>query len=145
MSDRTQTVHRPLRLSLAGLAVAGAALAVTAAILTFTTDGEVRDGIVYTVVAGGLSLVAIAVARSVRWVVAVTLVVCAGQIGAVIGLVLELVYGVAPFKAAQLRRLGFAPTVGVGINLLYSTVAFGLFCWFARRWLRGRHRRLPRS
>jgi hypothetical protein len=61
------------------------------------------------VVAAGLSLVAIGVARSVRWVVAVTLVVCAGQIGAAIGIVLELVYGVAPFKAAQLRRLGFDP------------------------------------
>ncbi len=65
-----------------------------------------------------------------------TLLVCAGQIGAVVGTVLELVDGVAPFKAAQLRRLGFDPNVGVGINLVYSTVALGLFCWFAWRWLR---------
>jgi hypothetical protein len=142
MTDRMQAVHRPLRLSLSALAAAGAALAATAAILTATTHGLLRDGIVYTLVAAGLSLVAIGIARSARWIVALTLVVCAGQIAAVIGLVLELVYGIAPFKAAQLRQLGVNPTVGVGINLLYSTAAFGLFCWAARRWLRRRHRRL---
>ena len=142
MSDQNQVVHPPLRRWLTGLAVAGAGFAVTAAILA-VTDGEVRDGAVYTVVAAGLSLIAVGLARSVRWVVAVTLVVCAGQIAAIIGIVLELVYGIAPFKAAQLRRLGFDPTVGVGINLAYSTVAFGLFCWYSWRWLRRRDQRLP--
>jgi magnesium-transporting ATPase (P-type) len=77
MPDEMRTVHRPLRWSLTGLADAGAGLAVTAAILAFA-DGNVRDGIVYTVVAAGLSLIAVGVARSLRWVVAVTLVVCAG-------------------------------------------------------------------
>jgi hypothetical protein len=142
MPDQMRRVHRPLRRSLTVLVVAGAGIALTAAILAFSED-NVRDGIVYTVVAAGSSLVAVGVARSVRWVVVMTLIVCAGQIAAIIGLVLELVYGIAPSKATQLRALGFNPTLGVGINLAYSTVAFGLFCWFAGRWLRRRHQRLP--
>jgi hypothetical protein len=142
MPDEMRTVHSPLRWSLTGLAGAGTGLAVTAAILAYA-EGNVRDGIVYTVVTAALSLIAVGVARSLRWVVAATLVVCAGQIAAIIGLLLELVYGVAPSKAAQLRRLGVNPTVGVGINLAYSTVAFGLFCWFTWRWLRRRHQRSP--
>jgi hypothetical protein len=142
MPEQLRAVHPPLRRCLIGLVAAGAGLAVTAMVPAFI-DGNVRDGIVYTVVAAGLSLVALGVARSVRWVVALTLIVCAGQILAVIGLVLELVYGVAPSKAAQLRRLGFNPTVGVSINLAYSAVAFVLFCWYASRWQRRRHHRLP--
>lgn len=141
MPEPMRTLHRPLRRCLTGLVAVGAGLAATAMIPAFTDD-NVRDGIVYTVVAAGLSLVAIGVALSVRWVVDVMLVVCAGQIAAIIGIVLELVYGVAPSKAAQLRRLGFNPTVGVSINLAYSAVAFGLFCWFAGRWLRQRHEQL---
>ncbi|HEY1487490.1 MAG TPA: hypothetical protein VGF84_15395 [Micromonosporaceae bacterium] len=140
MSEQLRAVHPPLRRCLTGLVAAGAGLAVTAMILAFIHD-NVRDGVVYTVVAAGLSLVVIGVARSVRWVLAVTLVVCAGQIAAIIGILLELVYGVAPSKATQLRRLGFNPTVGVSINLAYSTVALGLFCWFARCWLRQRNQR----
>ena len=141
-SDRLRAVDRPLRWSLTGLVIAGAGFAVTAAVLAFA-GGGVRDAIVYTVVATALSLVAIGIGRAVRWVVAMTLVVCAGQIAAVIGTVLELVYGVAPSKAAQLRRLGFDPDFGVSINLGYSTVAFGLFCWFAWRWRHAPRGRLP--
>lgn len=133
MSDHMQVVHRPLRRGLTGLAGAGAGLAATAATLTFI-DGNVRDGIVYTVAATGLTLVAVGLARSVRWIIALTLIACAGQLAAMIGTVLELIYGVAPFKATHLRTLGVDPNIGVGINLAYSTVAFGLFCWFARRW-----------
>ena len=139
MLDPTQLVHPPLRRWLTGLVFAGAGIAVMATILA-SLHGEVRDALVYIAVAVGSCLVAVGVARSVRWVVALTLLGCAGQIGAVVGTVLELVDGVAPFKAAQLRRLGFAPDIGVGINLVYSTVAFGLFCWFASRWLRRRRR-----
>lgn len=143
MSDPLRAVHPPLRRGLTGLVAAGAVLAATATVLALMKD-NIRDGIVYTVVAAGLSIVAIGVARSIRWVTAITLIACAGQIAATIGTTLELLYGVAPFKAAQLHRLGLNPTVGVGINLLYSTMAFGLFCWFTHRWLRERpRRRLP--
>jgi hypothetical protein len=144
MPHQLRAVHRPLRLCLTGLVAVGAGLAVTAMIVAFL-QGNVRDGIVYAVVEIGLSLIAVGVARSVRWILAVVLVACAGQIAAVAGIGLELIYGVAPSKAAQLRRLGFNPTVGVGINLAYSALAFGLFCWFARRWLRQRHQRLASS
>lgn len=144
VSDQMQVVHRPLRRCLTGLAIAGAGLAAAAATLTFI-DCNVRDGTVYLVAAAGLTLVGVGLARSVRWIVALTLIACAGQLAAVIGTVLELIYGVAPFKATQLRTLGFDPNVGVGINLVYSTVAFGLFCWFGRRWWRRRRCRPRRS
>jgi hypothetical protein len=109
MPDEMRTVHSPLRWSLTGLAGAGTGLAVTAAILAYA-DGYVRDGIVYTVVAAALSLIAVGVARSLRWVVAVTLVGCAGQIAAIIGLLLELVSGVAPSKAATKSSASAKPS-----------------------------------
>ena len=89
MPDESPTVHRPLRWSLTGLAGAGTSLALTAAILAFA-EANVRDGIVYTAVAGGLSLIAVGIARSLRWVVALTLAACAGQTAAITGIVLEL-------------------------------------------------------
>lgn len=128
-------LHPPLRWSIAGLILVGALLAAASSAVAFARVGP-RDGIIYTVVAAALTLVAIAFARQVRWIVALVLIVYAGQVLAVVGTVLELVYGVAPSKAAQLRDLGFNPTVGVGINLAYSAVAFGLFCWFLVRWRR---------
>lgn len=139
-ADAYPVVSRPLRWCLTGLVGAGVGLAVTAAILSFAHH-DVGDGIVYLAVSVGLSLVTAGTARSVRWITALILVVCAGQIAAVIGTVLELVYGVAPVKAAQLRRLGLTPKLGVAVNLLYSTVAFGLFCWYVWRWRRGRRPR----
>jgi hypothetical protein len=36
------------------------------------------------------------------------------------------------------RRLGFDPTAGVVVNLVYSSLAVSLFCWVAVRWRRER-------
>jgi hypothetical protein len=44
--------------------------------------------------------------------------------------------GIAVNKAHMIRQLGFSPTAGVLINLVYSTAAVVLFCWLAWRWLR---------
>jgi hypothetical protein len=132
--------HRPLRLAVAGLIGTGVLLAVTAAVLAFTRVGP-RDGAIYTVVAAMLAAMAAGIARGVRWLAWLSLVVCAGQLAAVIGTVLELAYGVAPVKAGQLRALGFNPRVGVAINLGFSAIGFGLFCWFAVRWWQRRVRR----
>jgi hypothetical protein len=129
--------HRPLRRAVAGLVGVGAVLAGTTAILSFARVGA-RDGVVYTLIAVLLAAAAAGIARGVRWLAWLALIVCAGQVGAVVGTVLELVYGVAPVKATQLRALGVAPRAGVAVNLSYSAVGFGLFCWFAVRWWRRR-------
>jgi hypothetical protein len=117
------------------LILVGALLAAVSAVLAFarTTVGE---GAVHALIAVVLSLVAVGVLRGVRWIVALVVLVFAGQITAVAGTALELVYGVAPGKAAQLRALGFRPALGVGINLAYSALAFGWLCWFLTRWYR---------
>jgi hypothetical protein len=69
-------------------------------------------------------------------VVALSLIVLGGQVAAMIGSAWELATGISSFKASQLTALGFDPTWAVTINLIYSSVAFGLFCWFALRWLK---------
>jgi hypothetical protein len=56
----------------------------------------------------------------------------------------ELIWGIAPVKAHQLRQLGVDPTVGVIISLIYSSLGFALFSWFAIRWLNRVHRGRPR-
>jgi hypothetical protein len=74
--------------------------------------------------------------RDVRWAVFVTLIALAGQSIAVAGIAIELITGVAAVKANQLRQLGFDPTTGVVINLVYSSIGLGLFCWYAERRLK---------
>lgn len=140
----TSALHRPLRWSVAALILAGALLAAASAVIAFARMG-VRDGAVFTVVAVALILVAVGFARDIRWVVALVIIVYAGQVGAIVGTIFELVYGVAPSKAVQLRELGFDPVIGICINLAYSAAAFALFCWFLIRWfrLRRRGRTLP--
>jgi hypothetical protein len=95
----------------------------------------------YTAVAIGLTGVAVMVLRGTRWVIRVVIVVLAGQLGAIAGTTWELSHGIDARKATQLRRLGFDPTAGVVINLIYSSIGFALFCWFATRWLAAWRRR----
>jgi hypothetical protein len=59
-----------------------------------------------------------------------------GQALAVAGTIIELVVGVDTGKAADLRQLGFDPTIGVVINLLYSAAGVALFGWWLVRWYR---------
>ncbi len=131
---RTAAFHGRLRNALVGWIGVGATLAATTSVLAFVRVGT-RDGLIYAVIAVVLSMAATAVARGVRWVTGTALVVCAGQIGAVVGLVAELVNGIASSKAVDLRALGFAPVVGVSINLVLSGAASALFIWFLFRWL----------
>jgi hypothetical protein len=129
--------HRPLRIATVALVLAGAGLAAVTAGLAFARLGP-GQGIAFLGVAlGGVGL-AIAVLRGVRWVLAIVAVGLGGQLAAVIGTAWELNGGVASGKARTLRQLGLSPTVGVLLNLVYSTVAVLLFCWLAQRWLRVR-------
>jgi hypothetical protein len=130
-------LHRPLKFALVGLLLAGVAMSLTAVVGAVTHD---QTGQVWVFVAVAAALVAVAglVLRGVRWVIVLCFVALAGQVGAVAGTVLELVFGVAEVKQRQLRALGFDPRAAIAVNLLYSAVGFGLFCWLAARWWAGR-------
>lgn len=117
--------------------MAGAPLATIAAGLAFIRLGTAQ-GLAFLAVAVAIIGLAVAVLRGVRWALATSAVLLGGQLGAVIGTVWELTVGIAISKAGALRRLGFSPTSGLLIDLVYSTVAMILFCWLAQRWLRAR-------
>lgn len=131
--------HRPLAISVAGLMLAGVGLALTALALA-VAHGETGQALAYIPVAIVLTGVAVMVLRGTRWVIRVIIVVLAGQLVAIAGTTWELSHGIDARKAGQLRQLGFDPTAGVVINLIYSGVGFALFCWFATRWLAARRR-----
>ncbi len=131
--------HRPLAISVAGLMLAGVGLAVTALVLALT-HRETGQALAYIPVAIALTGVAVMVLRGTRWVIRVIIVVLAGQLAAIAGTTWELSHGIDARKARQLRQLGFDPTAGVVINLIYSSIGFALFCWFATRWFAARRR-----
>ena len=132
--------HRPLAISVAGLLLAGVGLAVLALVLA-VAHRETGQAPAYILVAIALTGVAVMVLRGTRWVIRVIIVVLAGQLAAIAGTAWELSHGIDARKASQLRQLGFDPTAGVVINLIYSSIGFALFCWFATRWLAARRRR----
>jgi hypothetical protein len=140
--DYDQTVpvlHRPLKIGIVALALTGVALAATGAIAAFSHHQTGHAG-AFVVVAVVLATAALLFVRGLRWAVAVWLVALAGQLAAIVGTIWELTHGIATAKAQQLRSLGFDPTTAVIINLMYSTVGFALFCWFAWRWWSQRRR-----
>ena len=110
-------------------------MATLAAVLAFARVGEGR-GAVFVVVAAALVGVAVAIVHGVRWVLIVLTVALGGQALAVAGTIVELVVGVDAGKAAELRQLGFDPTIGVAINLAYSAAGVALFGWWLVRWHR---------
>jgi uncharacterized membrane protein len=130
--------HRPLKISVVVLVTAGVAMAITGAIAALSHQQSVNAA-VFVAVAVILAAVAILIVRDVRWVIAACFVVLAGQLGAIVGTMWELTHGVAAVKARQLQGLGFDPTTAVVINLIYSSIGFGLFCWLAWRWWSQRH------
>ena len=132
--------HRPLAISVAGLMLAGVGLAATALVLA-VAHRETAQALAYIAVAIGLTGVAVMVLRGTRWVIRVVIVALAGQLAAIAGTTWELSHGIDARKASELRRLGFDPTAGVVINLIYSSIGFALFCWFATRWFAARRRR----
>jgi hypothetical protein len=112
-------------------------LCVLAAILSFQRVGTAH-AIVYIVVGTALLAAGSVVVKGYRWALWGALVLLGGQIAAVVGTAWELTHDIAEVKAAQLRQLGFTPTTGVTINLIYSGCAFLLFAWIIIRWYRCR-------
>jgi hypothetical protein len=127
--------HRPLRICTGSLWLVGAGLAAVTSILALSGLGAL-SAMMFAVVAAALIIVALGTLRATRWAVLVSVVLLGGQGAGVVGSAWELVSGVAPVKARELRALGFSPTVGVALNLVYSAVAFALFCWWVARRLR---------
>lgn len=119
--------------------LAGVGLAITA-LVSAVAHRETVQALAYIAVAVALTAVAVMVLRGFRWVIRVVLVALAGHLLAIAGIILELSHGIDARKAGQLRRLGFDPTAGLIINLIYSSVGFALFCWFVARWVAARRR-----
>jgi ABC-type uncharacterized transport system permease subunit len=110
-------------------------VAATSAVLAFGRLGA-GQSLAFAVVAVVLAVLAVFVLRGARWALWVSVVGSGGQAAAVIGTVWELAVGIDAGKARNLRRLGFDPTLGVVINLVYSAVASVLFGWLVVRWWR---------
>jgi hypothetical protein len=127
--------HRRLRRCVAALSMAGAGLAGVSAVLALARLGT-GQALAFTAVALASTVLAIAVLRAAAWALWISIVALGGQLAAVAGIVWELAAGIDAGKAGMLRRLGFDPTLGVLINLVYSTVASLLFGWLVARWLR---------
>jgi hypothetical protein len=119
----------PLKLALTLLIAVGSGLAATAAVLS-AAHNRVAQVPAFATVTLALAVLSMLVWREVRWAVLITLIALAGQSIAVAGIVVELTAGIAPAKASQLRELGFDPTVGVIINLIYSSTGLVLFGWY---------------
>jgi hypothetical protein len=125
--------HRPLRIATAMLVLAGVALAAigTTAALIHHSPGPATS---FIIVALTLTCAAALLIRGNRWIIAITVVALGGQWIAVAATTWELIRGIAPIKSRQLHDLGFNPTAGVTINLIFSTIAGLLFTWFAIRY-----------
>jgi pimeloyl-ACP methyl ester carboxylesterase len=136
-SPLTQAFHRPLRTATAGLVLAGVLLAAGTAGPAFTRLGAAQ-GLAFLAVAVAGIVLAVAVLRGVRWVLASVTVALGGQLAAVVGTIWELISGIAASKACMIRQLGLPPLAGLLVNLAYSSVAVVIFSWAAQRWLRAR-------
>jgi hypothetical protein len=132
-----ETFHRPLRLATGGLILAGVGLTGLACVLSFARVSA-GQGFLFLVVALALTALATAVLRGARWAIVVALVLGAAQVVGIVGSALQLADHVDPTKAAGQRQIGFDPVLAVTINLIYSTIAFVLFGWWAWRWWRAR-------
>ncbi len=96
---------RPLKVGVVVLLLAGVVMAATGAVAALAHG---QSGQVWPFLAVGVVLAGAAglVVRGVRWVVVVCFVVFAAQVGAIVGTVAELSFGVAEVRQRQLRSLG---------------------------------------
>jgi hypothetical protein len=129
------TFHRPLRATVAVLWLVGVLLAGGTAPLAAARIGAGR-GVIFALVAVGLAALAYATWRGIGWVLVLDLVLLGGQAVGAVGATLELIHGVNPAKAADLRAVGYNPEASVALNAVYSTVATAVFVWAMVRLLR---------
>jgi hypothetical protein len=111
-----------VRRVVAALWFVGASLATIAAVLSAVRPNA-GPWWAFVIPAVLLLLLGFALLASKVWAMAVSFVGLAGQIAGVAGTTLELAVGIDARKAAELRALGFDPTLGVSINLAFSLAA----------------------
>jgi hypothetical protein len=133
----TGAFHRPLRVTVAVLWLIGVLLAAGTAPLAAARLGAGR-GVIFALVAVGLGALAFATWRGIRWVLVLDLVLLGAQVVGAVGATLELIYGVNPAKATDLRAVGYNPEASVALNAVYSTVATAVFVWAMVRLVRAR-------
>ena len=126
--------HRPLRVATAMLALAGVCLA-TAALIAALTHHDSGQAFIFTIVALVLASAAAMLLRGHPWAILIAVITLGGQWVAVAATIWELIHGIALIKTRQLQHLGFNPTTGVIINLIYSSIGAALFAWFAVRYV----------
>jgi drug/metabolite transporter (DMT)-like permease len=126
--------HRPLRVATAMLASVGVCLA-TAGMIAALTHHDSGQAAIFTIVALVLASAAAMLLRGHRWAILIAVIILGGQWVAVAATIWELIHGIDPIKTRQLHHLGFNPTIGVIINLIYSSIGATLFAWFAVRYI----------
>jgi hypothetical protein len=120
--------HRPLRAVVVGLWLTGALIAGFTAPLAAARLSPLAS-LALALPALGLALLAVATFRGVGWALVLSLVLLGAQVVGVVGSAWELSHRVDASKASEFHALGFDPTFAVGLKLLYSAVAAGLFGW----------------
>lgn len=131
-----QAFGRGPRLATAVLMLAGAGLAGWSAARSLTV-GHPTQAIAYLAVC--VALVALMGALAKRsWVAdVIAVVILLGSVPGSIAAASELVIGVDPAKASEVRSLGVQPDVAVEINLAYFLAATAIALWLAARLWRG--------
>jgi len=133
---------RPLRRAVAALWAAGSAICAVTAVVALVRIGG-PPALALALPAVGLCALAAGTSRGARWALAVSFVLLGLQLVGAAGSAWELGHVQADDKSDWLRALGVDPTLGVALDLAYSTVASAVFAWAAVRLLtRGRQ---PRS
>ena len=124
------------RLATAALMLAGAGLAGWSAARSVAV-GHLPQSVAYLAVC--VALLALMGALAKQWWVAdvIALVILLGSVPGSIAAAVELVVGVDPAKADEVRSLGVQPGVAVAINLAYFLAATAIALWLvARLWRR---------
>jgi hypothetical protein len=92
----------------------------------------------FVLAAAALILLAFGTFREGRLAFIVSIALLGAQLIGVAGSAWELFLAEETAKSRQLRSLGFDPTLGILLNLVYSAVASLLFVWVLVRWRRCR-------
>jgi hypothetical protein len=119
---------RRMRTVIAGIWLLGAGIAGITTPFAVVGLGA-GAGLPFAAVAVVLVALAVVTHRGLRWALASSLALLGSQLFAIAGSAIELWLGVGGSKAAELRSLGVEPAFGVLVNLIYSTISFGMFCW----------------
>jgi hypothetical protein len=121
-------IHPRLRVAIAVLWLAGAAIAATICVRATARMG-LGSGTVFAVVAFGLTVLALGTLRAARWALTISIALAAAQLLGALGAAWELTQDGQTPKTRELHALGINATFGIALNLAYTCVAASLFLW----------------